>query len=93
MRIFNKVKCEVIAVKTDTSICQGPAGTKLGEIFTIGARTPETRGMCVLALSAIAPMKMAMTFTEKTDWEKEDYLDIVCPHGVVTYRLSRMKEK
>jgi len=26
------------------------------------------------------------------DWEKNDYFDIVCPHGVVTHRLSRIKD-
>jgi hypothetical protein len=38
-------------------------------------------------------MKLAMSLTEKMEWEMKEYFDIVCPHGVVTYRLSRVKEK
>jgi hypothetical protein len=38
-------------------------------------------------------MKLVMMLTEKMGWEKKEYFDIVCPHGFVTYRLSRVKEK
>jgi len=37
-------------------------------------------------------MRHVLMVTEKMDWEKNEYMDIVCPHGFVTYRLSRYKE-
>jgi len=90
---LNKIKCEAITVNTDTGICPGIAKTERGEVYIIGARTPDSKGICCQAFSAIGPMKLAMMLTEKMDWEKKEYSDIVCPHGFVTYRLSRIKEK
>jgi uncharacterized repeat protein (TIGR04076 family) len=89
--IYNEVKCEAIAVNTESGICPGVAKTERGEVFIIGARTPTSRGICCQAWSAISPMKLALSLTEKMDWETKEYFDIVCPHGVVTYRLSRIK--
>jgi uncharacterized repeat protein (TIGR04076 family) len=89
--IYNRIKCEAIAVNTESGICPGVAKTERGEVFIIGARTPDSKGICCQALSAISPMKLAMSLTEKMDWETKEYSDIVCPHGVVTYRLSRME--
>jgi uncharacterized repeat protein (TIGR04076 family) len=88
---LNKIKCEAITVNTETGICPGMAKTERGEVFIIGARTPEGKGICCQAFSSIAPMKLVYMYTDKMDWEKNEYFDITCPHGVVTYRLSRMK--
>lgn len=89
--ILNQIKCEVIKVNTENSICPGLAKTELGEKFIIGTRTPESKGICCQAFSALASMRLTMSYTNKLDWEKNDYFDVVCPHGFVTYRLSRIK--
>jgi uncharacterized repeat protein (TIGR04076 family) len=89
--IYNRIKCEAVGVSTESGICPGVAKTGKGEVFILGARTPDSKGICFQALSAISPMKLAMSLTEKMDWETKDYFDVVCPHGVVTYRLSRTK--
>jgi hypothetical protein len=91
--ILNQIKCEAIKVDTETGICPGIAKTERGEVFVIGARTPAPKGICCQAFSTMASMKLAMMLTEKMEWEKNNYFDIVCPHGFVTYRLSRIKEK
>ena len=88
--ILNQIKCEAVAVNRETGICPGLAKTQKGETFIIGPRTPVSSGICCQAFSAIAPMKLAMSYTEKMEWEKKDYFDITCPHGVVTYRLSKI---
>lgn len=89
--INNKIKCEAVKVDTETGICPGMAKTKLGETAIIGARTPATPGICCQAFSSLASMKLAMMYTDKMSWEKNDYFDITCPHGHVTFRLSRAK--
>jgi len=90
--IYNNIKCEAITVNTESGICPGIAKTEKGEVFILGPRTPaDSKGICCAAFTAISPMKLAMAYTEKMEWEKNDYFDIVCPHGFVTYRLSRMK--
>ncbi len=88
---YNDIKCEAVEVKTDSGVCPGIAGTEKGEVFLIGARTPESKGICCQAFSAISPMKLALSLTDKMDWETRDYFDIVCPHGFVTFRLSRVE--
>jgi hypothetical protein len=88
--INHEIKCEVIKVNTDTGICPGMAKTEKGEIFNLGGRTPSPKGICCQSFSSIAPMKLAMMYTDKMSFEKNDYFDIVCPHGFVTYRLSRV---
>lgn len=88
--IYNQIRCEAINVNTDSGICPGVAKTKKGEVFIIGARTPESNGICCQAFSAIGPMKLTMSLTEKMDWETKEFFDIVCPHGFVTYRISRI---
>jgi uncharacterized repeat protein (TIGR04076 family) len=90
---LNRIRCEAITVNADSGICPGIAKTKQGEVFTIGGRTPEPNGICCQAFSAIEPMKLAMMLTDKMDWETKGYFDIVCPHGFVTYRLSRIRER
>lgn len=74
-------------------MCPGLARTEEGEVFIIGARTPDSRGICCQALNAIHPMKLAFSLTEKMDWETKGYFVVTCPHGVVTYRLSRMEQE
>jgi uncharacterized repeat protein (TIGR04076 family) len=88
---LNEIKCEAIHVNTDSKICPGIAKTEQGEVFIMGGRTPEPKGICCQAFSAIGPMKLTMMLTDKMDWEKKEYFDITCPDGVVTYRLSRIK--
>ena len=90
--IYNQIRCEAININTDSGICPGIAKTKKGEVFIIGPRTPEPNGICSQAFSAISPMKLAMSLTEKMDWETKEYFDIVCPHGFVTYRISRLNK-
>lgn len=87
--IYNKIKCEAIAVSTESGTCPGIAKTEQGEVFIIGSRTPDSKGICCQAFSAISPMKLTMSLTKKMDWETKEYFDIVCPHGFVTFRLSR----
>jgi len=89
--VYNNVRCEAIAVNTDSGVCPGVAKTEQGEMFIIGPRTPGSKGICCQALSAISPMKLAMSLTKKMDWETNEYFDVVCPHGFVTFRLSRIR--
>jgi uncharacterized repeat protein (TIGR04076 family) len=89
--ILNEIRCEAVKVNTETGICPGMAKTERGEVFIIDARTPASKGICCQAFSAMASMKLAMMYTDKMEWEKNNYFDIVCPHGFVTYRLSRIK--
>jgi uncharacterized repeat protein (TIGR04076 family) len=89
--VYNRIKCEAVAVKTDSGICPEVAKTEHGEVFMIGARTPDSKGICCQALSARGPMKLALSLTGKMDWETKEYFDVVCPHGFVTFRLSRIE--
>jgi uncharacterized repeat protein (TIGR04076 family) len=68
------------------------AKARQGEVHTFGSRTPDTPGICVNAFNALQPMSLAMRLTDKMSWEKKDHLYVVCPHGFVTYRISRLKE-
>ena len=49
------------------------------------------RGRCQ-DRTALSPMKLAMMYTDRMEWETRDYFDITCPHGVVTWRLSRVRK-
>ena len=88
---YNHIRCEAVDVKTESGICPGLAKTVQGEVFMIGPRTPEGIGICCQALGAISSMKLALALTEKMGWETKDYFDVTCPHGLVTYRLSRVR--
>ena len=90
--LYNEIRCEAIEVRTESRICPGVAKTEQGEIFVLGARTPDLKGICCQALGAISPIKLAMSLTERMDWETQNYLDVICPHGAVTYRISRIEE-
>jgi len=85
------IKCEAVSVNTESGICPGMAKTVRGEVHIIGARTPAADGICCQAFTALAPMKLAMMYTDQMSWEKKDYFDITCPHGMVVFRLSREK--
>jgi hypothetical protein len=52
-------------------------------------------GICGRAFSAIQPMAFAMMLTDKMDWEEEknSHFEVVCPHGFVTFRISRRGEE
>jgi len=89
---YNKIRCEVVDVKTESGVCPGVAKTARGEVFALGARTPEGRGICFQALGAISSMKLALALTDRMDWETQGHFDVTCPHGIVTYRLSRMQQ-
>lgn len=88
---LNVIQCEAVRVNTDSGTCPGIAKTRQGEVYEIGARTPEKTGMCCQAFVALSSMRHVMMLTEKMDWEKQPYFDVTCPHGAVTFRLSRKK--
>lgn len=88
-----KINCEVVKISTGEELCPGLAKMELGEISVIGVRTPEGKGICSTALTAIQPWAHSMRLTEKMGWEKQDHFDITCPHGKTTFRLSRIREE
>lgn len=88
----HQIQVEAVEVRTDSGTCPGMARTQQGETFILGARTPEGPGICANALSAIYPMTFALRLTDRMDWEQRDHFDMVCPHGRVTYRMSRIRE-
>jgi hypothetical protein len=63
-----------------------------GETYVLTARTPEAIGMWGRAFAVMHPMAFAMRWSEKMEFEKADYVNVTCPDGFVTYRLSRLKE-
>ena len=87
----NSIKCEAIDVRTESEICVGIAKTHKGENYVIDGRTPESNGMCSNAFCALSNSAFIMMATDKTPGEINGYVDRVCPHGVVTFRLSRSK--
>jgi len=89
MTTYNRIRWEAVEVKTESGIYPGLAQTVRGEVFVLGARTPEGKGICCQAPASIGPMKLALALTEQMDWGSKGYFDITCPHGMVTYRLSR----
>ena len=87
------IRCEVISVGGGREQCIGSARMKKGEVFIIGPRTPETKGMCIRAFTALFPSAFGMRFSEKMPWEKgEGYVDVTCPDGDIVIRMSRVKE-
>jgi len=86
------IKCKAVKISTESGICPGSAKCRMGETYILTARTPEPAGMCGRAFAAIHPMAFAMRWSEVMDWEKLDYVDVTCPDGFVTYRLSRIKK-
>ena len=86
------IKCVAVGVRTESGICPGSAKCQKDETYTFTARTPEPKGICARAFATIHPMAFAMRWTEEMPWEKADHVDVVCPDGFVTYRLSRIRE-
>ena len=86
---YNDIKVTAIKVRTESGICPGMAKIQQGEMWVLGARTPDGTGLCSNAFGAIYPMALAMRLTEKMDWEKRDAFEITCPHGKVTYQITR----
>jgi len=85
------IRCEAVKISGESGICPGSAQCQTGETYILTARTPEPTGMCGRAFAAIHPVAFALRWSEKMDWEKLDYVDVTCPDGFVTYRLSRIK--
>ena len=86
---MNTVNCEAVEVRTDNGICVGLARTSRGESCLIDGRTPEGKGMCSNAFGALSNTAFLMMAMDKTPGEKNGAVDRVCPHGCVTFRLSR----
>jgi hypothetical protein len=87
--MFNHIKCEAVAVRTDAGICPGVAKTRQGEVYELDARTPAPVGICCQAMATLNATRLAMAVTPKGS-DVKDPFDITCPHGVVTFRLSRI---
>ena len=86
---FNDIQVTAIEVRTESGICPGMAKIQQGETWVLGPRTPDGKGLCSNAFGAIYPMALAMRLTEKMEWEKKDTFEITCPHGQVTYQITR----
>jgi len=86
---INSIKCEAIDVRTESEVCVGLAKTRKGEECIIDGRTPEAHGMCSNAFCALSNAAFIMMVTDKMPGETDGHIDRVCPHGVVTFRLSR----
>ncbi len=89
----HSVKCKAIEVNTESGTCPGLAKMRKGETCILGARTPEGKGICSSALTAIHPWGLSMLLTDKMDWEQKEHFDVTCPHGSVKFRLSRNKKE
>ena len=86
---INTIQCQATDVKTDSGICPGIAQTRKGETFLIDGRTPTGTGMCANAFSAISNAAFIMMCTEVMPGEKDGCKQVTCPHGMVTFTLSR----
>ena len=84
-----KVRVEACQVRTESRVCPGMAQTERGETYVLDARTPAERGICCQAFTAMSPFRTALAVTDQVGREQDGHLDITCPHGVVTFRLSR----
>jgi uncharacterized repeat protein (TIGR04076 family) len=85
----NQVKCVAADVRTESGVCVGIAKIKQGEEFIIDGRTPPTPGMCSNAFCALSNSAFIMMATDSSPGEKDGSIDRVCPHGVVTFSLTR----
>jgi uncharacterized repeat protein (TIGR04076 family) len=88
----HSIKCEAIDVHTKTGICPGIAKTQKGETFIINGRTPESPGICSNAFGALSNAVFVMMTNDNRPVGMNGHYDLVCPHGKVTFRLSRIKE-
>jgi uncharacterized repeat protein (TIGR04076 family) len=89
--IPHQIRCQAVAVNTESKVCPGIAKTEQGEVYVLDARTPGPRGICGQAFSALNAIKTAMMVTDKLEGESRESLDVRCPHGAVTFRLSRIR--
>lgn len=88
--IPHSIHVEACSVGTESGICPGMAKTEQGETYVMDGRTPQgARGICCQAFTAMSPFRAAMMTTDRLASEQDGHLDVVCPHGAVTFRLSR----
>ncbi len=85
----HQIQCEALNVRTDSKVCPGLAKTEQGEVYVLNARTPDLKGMCCHALTAMNSLRLVLSATNAEDLENSDHFDVTCPHGFVTFRLSR----
>ena len=79
---------EAVAIAGGKRMCKGKARTCLGHKTTLHILTPE--GVCARAFAVLYPYALAMRFAEKTAFERQGpFVEILCPDGDVTFRLSR----
>lgn len=71
--------------------CKGRAKTRLGDKYEMHICTPK--GMCARSFAMLYPYMLAMRFASKTGFERKGpYVDLVCPDGDVTFRLTRKED-
>ena len=85
----HKIRCVAQEVRTDSKICPGLAKTEQGETYLFDARTPGSRGICGQAFTAMNSLRMALAVTDKEGLNGLEFFDVTCPHGAVTFRISR----
>lgn len=88
----HSIKCEAIDVQTNSGICPGIAKTQKGEMYIIDGRTPESPGICSNAFSALSNSVFVMMTNDTRPVGMNEHYDLVCPHGKVTFRMSRIKK-
>lgn len=82
------VTIEAVAIAGGKRMCKGRARTCLGQKSTLHILTPE--GVCARAFAVLYPYALAMRFAEKISFERKGpFMEILCPDGDVTFRLSR----
>ena len=54
---------------------------------------PESNGMCSNVSCALSNAVFIMITSDKKAWDKYGYIDRVCQHGIVTFRISRSKKE
>ena len=85
-----KIKFEAIEVRSDSGVCEGLAETAKGETFIMDGRTPNGNGMCSNAFCALSNAAFIMMAAENKLTGDKGYIERVCPHGAVTFRISRI---
>lgn len=86
---IHSIKCEAVEVRTESGICPGLARTRKGESCIIDGRTPEKTGMCSNAFCAVSNAVFIMMAMDEMPGEKDGFKELICPHGKVTFRISR----
>ena len=90
---LNSILCEAIDVKTESGTCIGIAKIHQGEKFILDGRTPDGEGICANAFCSLSNAAFIMMSTEDKPKGKEGKIERVCPHGIVTFQMSRTKEE